>query len=132
MSASLFLPHYVDEVVLSIDIAEQISPRIGIEYPIQNPNSASKLYRLLTEKSNLNCEWIWGDWQRDCPLLSTLLSKGKISSIPFSLQHKNCLRSTYSRRLNHLKLVFNPPSQVELKTYLYLALGWYSLESDQL
>lgn len=115
---------YVDEVVLSIDIADQISSRIGIEYPIKNPDSASNLHRLLADSYTLDCEWRWDLWKRDDPFLSTLLSKGIVSMIPFLSEQQAYTYSTYSRRLNHLKLVFDHDSKVELKTYLYLALGW--------
>ncbi|WP_424101160.1 hypothetical protein [Moorena producens] len=117
---------YVNEVVLSIDIADQVSSRIGIEYPIKNPDSASSLYRLLADSYSLDCEWIWDIWKRDDPILSTLLRKRDIFTIPFLSEQKDHTYSTYSRRFNHLKLVFDRHSQVELKTYLYLAFGWYS------
>ncbi|WP_263081071.1 hypothetical protein [Endozoicomonas sp. Mp262] len=110
----------VSDIVVSLDLADTVKPRIGIEYPVSNKQCLKPLYKILMDQeSGIHDDYT--HWSKDSPELKPALSQGTVSTLPDT--HKKLV---YSRRINHLKLVFEPGKAPEIKTYLYLALGWYN------
>ena len=117
------IAEYLDNIVLSLDIADGIKPRIGIEFAVSEHDQVAHLYRCLHQsplRTSINTDWDFAFWPGKSSQLTTALTSGRLSALAGDDK-----KIVYSRRINHFKIICDSASAPELKTYLYLALGWF-------
>jgi hypothetical protein len=124
------LPHYTDFVVLSFDVSDRIRPRIGLECFFDQKQQAESRWPLLLDW--LVAEGLCTPAKRDALLVWEGFSQKSAtpdlwpSNIDWGDRFLGARAvSLFWRRLNHIKLVYQPGCPLEAKAYLAFGHGWF-------
>jgi hypothetical protein len=129
------LLEFVDSILLCLDLAEAVRPRLGLECVFSpSPETDSRLPELLAHlvesglcsSSKQAALLRWPGWL----LPSESVTPWPASLIARELRQPPTRLGAFARRWSHLKLIHEPGQPLRAKAYLYFAPQWLQTGGD--
>jgi hypothetical protein len=122
------LSEWVDYIILTFDVGETIYPRIGLECYLEKQPRYEPRWQLLLD--NLVAQGLCTPTKRDALLTWPGFIKNKDrkqDNLNWESVFSLSMYSLYWKRINHIKIVYQPGVPLEAKGYLNFSHHWFAL-----